>query len=104
MRATVADEPTVAPSALTPKYGASTERLIVKIPPTSSQFQVPRPWLLFGSLSGPGQPSGPPGWLHDIAANRPMFVASVVNGTLSAASVVSVIGRACVSALTIALV
>ena len=86
------------------KYGACSERLIVKIPPTASQFQVPWPWLLLGSLSGPGQPSGPSGWLHDIAASRPVFVASVVNGTLSAASVVSVIGRAWVSALEIAFV
>ena len=86
------------------KYGASSERLTVKMPPTARQSHVPLLPLVAGSVSGPGQPNGPPGWLHDIAASRPWFSAAVVNGWLAAASVVSVMRWAWVSARIIALV
>src|SRR5436190_23371353 len=86
-RATVVTVPT-AGSPL--NHGAESERLIVKIPPTALQFHVPSPLLAAGSVSGPGQPSGPPTWLHDIAASRPVFSAAVENDCVDAASVVSV--------------
>src|SRR5436190_18983569 len=76
-RATVAVVPTAGTGV---NHGASSERLIVKIPPTALQSHVPSPLLPAGSDSGPGQPSGPPGWLHDMAASRPMFSACVENG------------------------
>ncbi len=79
-------------------HGAESERLIVKIPPTALQSQVPVPLLAAGSVSGPGQPSGPPTWLQDIAASRPVFSAAVENDCVEAASVVSVMRWACVSA------
>src|SRR3954453_10567647 len=76
------------------KYGAWSERLTVKICPTARQSHVPAPWLDAGSESGPGQPSAPPGWLHDIAESRPMFSACDENDCWAAATVVSVIRRA----------
>jgi len=79
-------------------HGASSARLTVKIPPTALQFHVPSPLLSTGSARGPGQPSGPPGWLHDIAASRPVFSAAVENCCELASNVVSVIRCACVSA------
>jgi hypothetical protein len=87
--------PIVGPAA---NHGADNERLIVKIPPTALQFQVPAPLLPAGSVSGPGHPSGPPRWLQDIAASRPVFSAAVENDCVEAASVVSVMRCACVSA------
>src|SRR3954469_11521768 len=49
-------------------HGAPSERLTVKIEP-GPQNHVPVPPLFAGS-SPAGQPSGPPGWLHDIASRR----------------------------------
>src|SRR4051794_9965306 len=83
-------------------HGALSERLTVKIDP-GPQNHVPVPALLAGSLP-PGQPSGPPGWLHDIASRRLTFSAGVVNGWLAAPRLVSVMRWALLSARIIALV
>src|SRR6478752_6136975 len=76
------------------KYGACSERLIVKIWPTGRQSQVPARLFAAGSVSGPGQVSGPPAWLHDIAESSPAFWATVENDCVAATSVVSVMRRA----------
>src|SRR4051794_14894797 len=83
-------------------HGALMERLTVKIEP-GPQNHVPVPPLAAGSLP-PGQPSGPPGWLQDIASMRLVFSAGVSNDWLAAPSVVSVMRWASLSARIIALV
>src|SRR3954465_11020835 len=90
IRATVAEVPTVGDPPFTLKYGASSERLIVKIPPNGPGRgpHVPAPLLAAGS-EPTGHPSGPPAWLHDIAASRPWFSAAVENDCVFAARAVS---------------
>src|SRR3954453_22885374 len=98
MRATVADGPI---DGAPENHGAVMARLIVKIPPTGPQFQVPCALLPAGSVSGPGQPIGPPTWLQDIAASSPWppeVSTAVENDCWAADSVVSVMRWARVSA------
>src|SRR6478609_2539390 len=85
-RATVAVVPIDGPA---PNHGAVRARSMLKMP-TPGRGHVPSPLLPAGS-EPTGHPSGPPGWLHDIATSRFVFSAAVVNGCEAAPSVVSVI-------------
>src|SRR4051812_25020153 len=103
MRATVDDVPRLPKPGPAVYDGATSERLIVKICP-AGQSHVPVPLLEVGSFLPPGQPIGPPGWLHDIAARRPEFSAGVENDCEAASSVVLLMRWAWASARIIALV
>src|SRR3954451_17385436 len=78
-------------------HGAVSARLMLKMPNALPRYHVPV--ALFADGSDPtGQPSGPPGWLHDIPARSPTFCAAVENCSDAAASVVLLIRWACARA------